>query len=384
MLNLIRTRNLLLILFVVYYAQGSLYAQGTIISQAALALIMVISIFYCLKTLYLKNNKNTFYKVWAVLLALNVIGFVFTSDMSNPLGVTMFRGVLMASLPFFPFYYFAQKGILRAKHLKWFFLIMLPITILQYQYSAARILAEQVYDNTDIVNNTAYAFVGLIPFVFLFKRKLFAIGFVLILTYFIIQGAKRGALLCGAIGLLCFIYYQMRTIPKKNKFKSYFIALVVLMGLSYYIYDLLNHNQYLLERMQGLEKGSYSGRDVIYENIFNAWNNNSTSYINLLFGFGFAASLRYSGSGHFAHNDWLELLSNFGLLGVCIYLAVFYIAVKYVRFADWKLNKRLMMLTIILIWLLTTVFSMAYTASGGYVKAILLAYLVGSRRNNLT
>lgn len=383
MKNLGYTRDLLLVLFVVYYSQGSLYTQGSMLSQGSLALILSISGSYFVKTLFF-NNKNSFYKAWTALLLLNIIGFIFTATYSNSLHFGMFKGIIISSLPFYPFYYFSQKGILNSKHLIRFFIFMLPITVLRYFFNANEILLERTSTNTDLVNNIAYSFVALIPFVFLFKRKkIFSIISMIVLMFFIIQGSKRGALIAGTIGLLSFLYFQLKTVERKNRFRSYLIVLIGIIGLSYFAYDIFQNNEYLISRMQRIgEEGGSSGRNIIYENIFNGWYN-SDSFINLLFGFGFAASLKLSGTGNFAHNDWLELLSNFGLLGITIYGALFYSAVKYIRYQKWDIDKRLIMLTIVLIWFFTTLVSMSYTSTSGYTQSVLLAYLVGNKSNNL-
>ena len=86
----------------------------------------------------------------------------------------------------------------------------------------------------------------------------------------------------------------------------------------------------------------------------------------------------------FAHNDWLELLSNFGLFGVIVYIMLFFAAYKLIRNPNWgDTDKRLFMLTVIIMWFLITLFSMGYTSSDGYLKAMLLAYLIGNRNKAL-
>lgn len=375
-------QNILLLLFAVYYAQGSLYAQGSIISQGILLLIFGISGFYLLKTLVQKNNKNTFYKAWSALIVLNVVGFVFTGTMSNPLHFSMFKGILLTSITFYPFYYFSQKEVLRAKDLIRFFILMLPITILQYFFNANQILSERLSSNTDLVNNIAYSFVALIPFVFLFKqKKLYSIASMAVLMFFIIQGGKRGALIAGVIGLIFFIYYQLKTVDKKHRFRSYAVVFIGVIALGYFAYDVFLKNEFLIDRMQSITDGNSSGRDVIFSNIFNAWLN-SDNMFKLIFGFGFASSLTFTG-GAYAHNDWLELLSNFGLLGVVIYALLFYTAVKYMLNKNINIDKQLLIMTVVCIWFFTTLVSMYYTSNGGYVQTIILAYLIGSKSYKL-
>jgi O-antigen ligase len=291
----------------------------------------------------------------------------------------MFKGVMISSIPFFPFYYFAQQGILKSKNLKRFFFLILPVTILQYYLNANRILLTMTSGDADIVNNISYGFVSLIPFVFLFKQKrIISIVCMTILLFYIIQGAKRGALIAGGIGLLGFIYFQFQTIDKKNKFKGYLLVTVAIICVLYFVYNSYESNDFLISRMQkiGTEAG-WSGRNRIYTTIVDKWSN-SNSYLNLIFGFGFAASLKLT-AGYFAHNDWLELLSNFGLLGIFVYSYIFYIAIRMVRSEGWNKDKRMMMLTIILMWFFITLVSMSYTSNIGFVQIILIAYLVGSK-----
>src|SRR5699024_6219047 len=142
--------------------------QGSIIAQAALGLIYLISGNYFIKTLLQKKNKSFFFKIWTALLILNIVGFVFTADYTKHLG--MFKGVLMSLLTFYPFYYLAQNGYLKRKHLVQFFVVMLPLTIGIFYFNRNAILTEATSDNIEVVNNIAYSFVGLIPFVFLIQQ----------------------------------------------------------------------------------------------------------------------------------------------------------------------------------------------------------------------
>lgn len=164
------SRNFLFLLFVFYYAQGSLYPSGSIISQTCLFLILLISVAYFVKTLLLENGNNLFFNAWSLLLLLNIIGFIFVWDSSNIFYFGMFKNILGCMLPFYPFYYFAKNDELKASHLVIFFMVMLPIIILQFYTNQSKVLSERISQNTDVVNNIAYSFVRLLPFVFLIKK----------------------------------------------------------------------------------------------------------------------------------------------------------------------------------------------------------------------
>lgn len=373
-------RNLLVGLIVFYFSQGSFYTTGTILSQIALFLILAISLIYFFKVILLKE-KDLFVIIWSTLLLVNVFGFLFTGDLANYYHFSTLKGISITLLPFYAFYYFARKDILRAKHLILFFLFILPVSILMYYFNQTQILTTQLSSN--VVNNITFTFVGLIPFVFLFKNnRIYAIALLMVLMYFIIMGSKRGALLSGAIGLLLFIYFQMNGIEKRKRFKGYVFVFVGILVLGYFVYDLLLSNKYLMNRLLLMEEGDSSERNIIFPNIFKAWYT-SNNYVHLLFGFGFDASLKLSGTGNFAHNDWLELLSNFGLFGLSIYLLLFYAGFKSMRNRHWQKEKKILMFTVLILWFSNSLTTPGYNSTDNYSLSIMFAYLIGNKSNEL-
>lgn len=370
----------LFILFILYESQGLFYESGSIISRSILAVIMVISGVYMVKTFALPRKKG-FYKAWTAFLFLNIIGFFFTGRLSDSYHFGMFKSTLVCLLSFYPFYYFSAKKQLAAKELLIFFLIMLPIAIAQFYRSRIMVLTERNLIDEDIVNNAAYKFVLLFPFVFLIrKNKVLSAVLALVMLFFIIAGSKRGAVAVGAVILLWYFYYQMKMIDEKQKWKGYLlsfvsIAAVVFLGYRYYL-----GNEYLQYRLELAAQGDVSGRNIIYSNIWNSWLN--SNFFHFLFGYGFAASIKIT-DGSFAHNDWLEILSNFGLLGAIIFAALFYQGFKLCLNKEWERDKRILMAAIITSAFATTLFSMWYTSLGTYLNAMLLAYLVGNKSEKL-
>ncbi|WP_085537631.1 O-antigen ligase family protein [Massilibacteroides vaginae] len=373
MFKLSNTRNLLFLLFPIYYLQGVVYPKGSTISQLCLFLILLICSWLFVKTLLLKERKPLFYKAWTALLLLNIVGFIFTANYSDPMHLGAFKEILGCLLPFYAFYYFSKKGCLESKHLITFFLIILPVTILFYFANRYQILLNRSMDG-DLVNNVAYSFVRLIPFVFLIKeKKLLSLLSFMLLFIFIIAGAKRGAFIAGGIYFLLYFYYQLKTIDKRQRNYYYFLIIIVLSAFLYYVYSTVVSNEFFMDRLVSMAEGDSSGRDWIYQSIWNEWYK-SESYLNILLGYGFASSLGMTG-GFFAHNDWLELLSSFGLIGVAVYLFLFYAVFKTIRNKQLALDKRYLLFSITIVWLFISFFSMWYTTMGSYTQAILLAYL---------
>lgn len=373
-------RDFLLLLVAVYFAQGAFYEAGSVVSKLSLLLVLLISSFYLVRLLTIKSKKDLFYYAWAALLFLNFVGFIFEGNFSG-IHFSQIRNILTAFLPFFPFYYFAYKGDLSKEHLLRFFMLLIPIAIAGFYSSRSSMLLESIGDSENIVTNTAYFFVALIPYVFLWgKHKVLSVLNLLLLLFFIVQGAKRGALIVGVAGALVFIYYLLSNVDSKKRMQSFLITLVGVLLLMMFAYNFYLSNEFLISRMSNLTDGG-SGRDLIYFNLINNWYD-SNSIINHLFGFGFVSTVKYSGTGHLAHNDWLELLTNFGLLGVFIYFFAFYSATRFILNKKIERKSRLIMLAIVLIWFLKTIFSMYYTASGTILPSVLMGFLFGMNQRS--
>ena len=369
-----KTGIFLLTLIFLYGAQGVLYKGGNQFTQILLFLILFISGIYLVKTLSSSTPLPKFLKYWVLLLGLNVFGFILTGSLSDSIHFSMIRGILISLLTFFPIYSLAQYGLIQRKHLIILFLCFTPVFIQNWLIQSADIYSE--FGKEEIVNNVSYTLILLIPYLFLFKkRKYIAYGILLLIIYFVILGSKRGAIIVGGIGVLFYFYQQVRFDNVKKNLIGYFVGLVALIGVLIYGYQFYLQNEYLISRFEQLEEGNSSGREEIYANIFSNWAN-SESLFNIFFGYGFAGSRQLSGKA-LAHNDWIELLSDFGLLGVVIYIFFFYHVFKYAIKLNVQSQYRLMLLCILTMWFATSLFSMGYVSNDGYLRSIILGYILG-------
>lgn len=375
------SRNLIFTLYLLYYSQGSLYTSGSVISKFSLFLIILLGVIYLIKTLKLKKNKSQFYFAWLALLFLNVIGFVLTGDYDNSIHFNMFKNILTALIGFFPFYYLSIKDLIQPKHFNIFFFVLLPVTILQFFTNQTNVMEE--YNTENPVNNIAYSFVALVPFLFFIKKRVISLILILILSFFLVKGAKRGALIAGSLGVIVYIYYLLKSTDfnsKAKQLKIYFFTIATLGLTSYYAYKQFLANEFFMKRMEQMAQGNTSHRIENYSLIFDAWYS-SKNMFNLIFGFGFASSLDITGRS-LAHNDWLELLSNFGLIGILIYSIIIISVLSLIRKKVQGFQLRMMLLCILLIWLFTTTVSMWYTSLNTFVYAILLGYIFGENQRD--
>lgn len=369
------SRNFLIFLIIIYFSQGFLYPIGALVSKIVLFSILSISFVYLIKSLLYNSEKYIFYYIWLALLVLNCIGYIFGGNYGDAY-FSQFKNILLAMLPFFPFYYFANKGDLSEKNLLFLFLTLLPVFIFNFIFNNNSLIEARNDFSENTVNNIAYFFVSLIPYVFLWKnKKIFSIFSMMILFYFIIQGSKRGALIAGLLSLIVYIYYQLSIIDPKRRVQGLIVSIVGISLFSVFIYNSYINNEFLIARLDNLDQGG-SGRDVIYSNLWENWSE-SNSILNYLFGFGFVSTILYSGTGNFAHNDWLEILTNFGFLGFSIYLSLFLSIIYYLLFVKSDRFSKIILSSILLIWLFKSLFSMFYTAGSTVVLVVLIAYVFG-------
>jgi len=375
-------RDFLLLLIAIYSAQGGLYSRGSIISQTSLLLLLLISGVYFFKTLLQRNNKNLFYKAATVFVIMNIIGAVFLGDITDSYHFGQLKNTLLVYLPFYPFYYFAQKGILDEKFLRRFFIVILFFAIMVFLRSNIEMQISRNAEDVYFVNNAACIFVFILPFVFLFRhKKVLSLILLSVLLVFVIAGSKRGAVISAIVGSLIYVYFLLKSIGENKKYllRSYLLTFIGITVFLIFIYQYFQSNELLISRLSSMAEGDSSGRDVIYYRLFNTWLN-SNNLINILFGFGYTSSIQSSG-GLFAHNDWLELLTSFGLTGVVVYIVMFYAAIKFAINKKIRIDKRIMMMALVSIWFITSAVSMNYAAPEGVFQTILLAHLFGTKEH---
>ncbi|MEF3077572.1 O-antigen ligase family protein [Winogradskyella poriferorum] len=186
-----------------------------------------------------------------------------------------------------------------------------------------------------VVNTSAgYIFLMILPMLMyrFQKYNFWVFGLALVLT---LMSGKRGAVVI----YIFIIIYSLRNF--KGVFKNFkfdwkawlFLAILFVVGL-YFIenaYDSLSHRFLNIEDEKRGTIGS--GRDVIWSTLIYFWADGSV--FNQVFGFGFYASPKIE--GHIAHNDFVEYLIDFGILGLLLWslmLFRFYKNIKRVKKYD--------------------------------------------------
>jgi len=361
-----------MVLIIVYYAQGVIYPVGTFISRVSLLLLLFVSAIYFVVFLLSRVYAPSFVKAWTALLIVNSVYFLLEGDLAY---VGAFQSILLNMLPFYAFYYFSQQGVLSRNHLIVFFVVLLPIVIIRFVTSSIEM--QDLINKEEVVDNTVYLFLGLLPYVFLFRRTSFSIAAILVIWIFLVQSGKRAAFIAGAITMLVLFYFQFKSMSsQKRQLGKRLFWVVSLVCVIVWGFNRFLENEFLVHRLQLMLQGDTAGRDKLYKEVFTTWYE-SNSVVQYLFGRGFQTSEKVTSSG--SHNDWLDILASFGLVGFLVYFILFTAGFMQLFEKGWVNYKKAGFVCLILIALLASLTSRWYWSSFAYSQMLLLPYLLASR-----
>lgn len=374
--------NIYILLWCIYYLQGIVYASGSIVSQSVLLILLLISLYNFFVVLikyklpiYLKglNILLFLFSIYGVALLLSGQKILIQESFAVSSNHEYLKAILISLLPVYSAFLYTKQGYLTAKSLKywmplWF--ITAIISYYSYQQSALSLLVSR--DET--TNNVAYRFVALMPIVvLLYKRPVSMFISLLVCFLFVLMGMKRGAILIAVINLLIVVYYMYSTANKKLRRYIIISSLAIVVALVFFVEQLLHNRDFFASRIEATLDGDSSGRGDIYSSFWNYYLN-QTDLVNLLFGNGADATLTIG--YNYAHNDWLEILINQGLIGVIIYavyFVYFYKSILYRGTGNPFIYIGLKMIFSIVF--LSTIFSMSYASMDIFLSLALGFFL---------
>jgi hypothetical protein len=349
-----------------YSYQDALFGAGTPITRVILVLYLVCSIYYCKKAHEIIPNDRLIKALDKFLLLLMIYGSItllwighkgFIGD--SPIDFA--KKPLLCLLPIYAFFYFSYNKVITLEWLRTFTILMLITSILAYNLRYTKSV-EMLYmsgsNRTDVTNSAAYLFVGLIPCLLFFtKQRITQLILLLVLGFYIISGTKRGAMLIGLvmIAYYMFFYLNKSTILMKLLYLFIFAGAVTL-GY-YFIESIIATNDYFVTRIDRTLDGDVSGRDNMYPKMI-CYVFEEANVFNMLFGSG--ANYTCKVIGNYAHNDWLEILVDCGLIGLIVFFNLCKRLFNIYRYIDSNSLWRYAMGLVLIDFYLKTFFSMSY------------------------
>ena len=373
--------NIYLVIWGLYYSQGTFYPFGSIVAKILLLINLIISIYYWVyaNIKYTLPQPIKILNIFILILIVHALFYHFSYDYAYKVntgavltGIDSLKGVLSSLLPFFALYTFVMKGFLDEKVLLfWFFIIIIIVTGQYWVYESVR-MSRSIYDTDGLTNNIAYQFLAITPFLFFLKTKpLYLYMSAIYILLYIMGGMKRGAILIGVIAMTFIIYKQIKDSNFKQKMFTLLLSAILIVVLYNYWMELSSSNSYFQYRVSKTLEGDSSGRDDYYQLLLNHFINEQ-SILKILFGGGSYTTVKLV--GNLAHNDWIELLICNGLFGFIVYLCFWISLHRYRKDLKNTIHMNVVNLFFI-IFFIKTFFSMSY-ADMGVFALLPLAYCI--------
>ncbi len=316
---------------------------------------------YVLLALYViifkEGNRLPCEKIVLLFVLFNLIHFFISFLWITP-STTQIGNILCAMLSLSLFAYLSQKGVMNDGAITIIGIVLTVVSVIQYNhYESVAIVTRELDEGQSITNNATMAFLAILPMLFIMKNDIQRWITLLVCIFYILMGAKRGNIVAAIIPVGLFVYCMLRN--RRRSGLKMIIVLAVIFGIAVVTYRWVSNNDYLQHRIEQTEEGNSSGRDVIYANAWRAWYGSGNLSVYLL-GYGFDGTIHHPIMNKYhAHNDWLEILVDYGLLGIFLYLLVFIIFALQVKKVN-SIEMKFVLISSIIIWLSKSLYSMGF------------------------
>jgi hypothetical protein len=268
--------------------------------------------------------RNKVIGAMGLLLVYILIHFSFNYESGDD--IASIAKISYLFIGFFFFFLLALNDDICETDIRWMYALMAVIvfvTILQFIPLRATLRAAGL---AGLADNKGYTLVSAFPVLLLFYRKkafpfLIGLGGIGVLI-----AGKRGAILCLLVSLLL-MYFFTRKEDRRLTLTTFLYGLFALIGLALLLSYFNEYISAAFERVLLITEDRGSGRDNLYKGYWDGYRNSNSFY--LIFGYGLYEGIDNLNTSKIAHNDWLEILYDYGILGAFLYLNVFIQLFRY-------------------------------------------------------
>lgn len=295
------------------------FKEGADRSIVYVILIFIILLFSSYLVCYRLNNNIRWFGVsftlFLILLWEISVDLLLSADVRN-MTVRAFMSLWWLLSLYFPYLYI-KNNPKSADYVLVINLIMFFVYIYANIYLRVNIMNR--YGKDYAISGYVYFILVFIPYIMLITQKWVKMLLLFIAVVAVVTGYKRGAIIILPVMIL--IYYHTEQKVKNlyyNMLSSVFKSLLflVVFGLIVFIVD-SNYGGVLSARFSDENISSGSGRDVIYSSAIKVIENRVLE--DLFFGTGGDSTLKILGVN--THNEWLEFMFCYGIVGVILYLS---------------------------------------------------------------
>lgn len=291
----------------------------SIIQLCVFVLAIVVLVMYGYIPLHSKMNK-----MWMCWLLYYVIVFFLLGLRGK--GISDFFQVCFAPATYFIGYCISSK-LTKATHLSslWAIPIMVIAAYIIQISSALRQI--DINDADAIAANNLYFFMLCItPFVFMLKNNTLKNVLLLVSVVFCITTVKRSAFIAMALIVVLYAYYLLFMNKQQIGTSKYIFLLLFICG-GYYLVsnNLSSATEVIIGRMDSMGEDQGTGRIPLYQDVISnmTYRNDLPAWV-----VGNGKGSIYATGHTNAHNDALQMLYEFGVVGLFLYFWLIILILK--------------------------------------------------------
>lgn len=284
-----------------------------------IALLTIYNVFFRCENNYQKRKRSL-----TVILSLIVVWVTLVNVISSANTwysiIHMLMGIWWIMSYHF-FYNFSENNPRSQKIIIALFMCLFVFYIWANFYIRNNII--QTFSAEYAITGYSYYFIVFVPFIGLIqnikvRNVLWIISLILVATSY-----KRGPIII--LPLMFIAYYFTKSVLKGNWFK-FIVGIIPILFLVFFVFNLTDDlsGGYLSYRFSIEELSSGSGRIDLWSKAINTLKYRGD--LSLLIGTGSGSSIDLLGTG--AHNEWIEFLFSFGIIGSILY---FFMCVVLIR-----------------------------------------------------
>ena len=200
----------------------------------------------------------------------------------------------------------------------------------------------------------SYFLITILPLAYLLEsRKISNSILFLAVVASVLSGKRTGAIACMIV-LVIYVISNHKSIQARI---LAFLKLLALVVCGYFVLSTLLGTRFdlLVDRLMALSDDGGSGRDQVFALVLNDFY--KSGFFQTVFGHGYNSVINSPSSlGYSAHNEFLETLYDYGLIGILLYISIFIVLWRNFRKLKDKKIKTAYMMSI-LIFFINSMFS---------------------------
>lgn len=283
--------------------------------------IYLLGLYICFFLMTIKKTKKSIYSfqkdvLYYFLIAITILSYVGIVYIGYP----ALSELLLFPLPLL-FYHSSYKITLELEDIRiflWGYCIL--FLFLFIYYLSMRDYVYTWFLKEENQNSASYMLLHFFPLVLCFPNKWIKMGVSIIVISSIFLSLKKGGIIALAVGgMLYFVVWTLFGEKRRMGVIRLIISfiLIILVVYSFQEYNKTTSNLFI-NRFDDDNMGS--GRVLIWEHTWQMIID--SDLLSLMFGHGYNAVAFYSSLKSSAHNDFLEIIYDYGVIGFTLFIAL--------------------------------------------------------------